>query len=404
MNEQGKNDRQNSALIDNSIFAGIMRNYIPDLNQHKLFIELYPKHKKTDTISVAQFLTSICLFDKIFLESSSKIDTSLLQYGIQTEENPAQIDWVVELLEFLPPEVTKLIETTESSISNDDSIRIAYNLISSKSTRDKIIDLNAPIPKTYTASDYHYKPFFEEINKDNLSQELLNYAMFIHRGIFLQNLSISENHTYIPFSSRGEMLVNISPLISSPVSNYTNLLDFGIPNPNKPDISKIQKELNHFYYELINKITWIKYDENIPFIGAAILARTKGNMEDAFNLALEIRNEGKIKKEWEGILEAVESNDRSLYENLLKSFENDLSRTSTKFGLDMKNERLEATYNLAVSWLPYNIDKVIELAIELLPDNFKHWGRRFSNRLLYRMNSPSQLLFIEHVKSIKSNG
>ena len=57
-------------VLDNSAFAGVMRLYSPEREVHRLFLRNYPDHREIDERSLADFLTALCVYDFIFLDSS----------------------------------------------------------------------------------------------------------------------------------------------------------------------------------------------------------------------------------------------------------------------------------------------------------------------------------------------
>ena len=62
-----------TVLFDNSSLAGVMRRLFPRLHPHQGFLSNYPAHQEVDTRSFKEFLTAICLFDKIVIDSVSEL-------------------------------------------------------------------------------------------------------------------------------------------------------------------------------------------------------------------------------------------------------------------------------------------------------------------------------------------
>jgi hypothetical protein len=63
--------RLTRALIDNSAFAGVMRCYRPDVDVHRRFLRNYPEHREIDAASLGDFLTALCIYQELLIESSS---------------------------------------------------------------------------------------------------------------------------------------------------------------------------------------------------------------------------------------------------------------------------------------------------------------------------------------------
>ena len=62
---------ETKALLDNSAFAGVMRLYYPEHEMHRRFLKNYPDHLPIDEHSLADFLSCICTYDQLLIESSS---------------------------------------------------------------------------------------------------------------------------------------------------------------------------------------------------------------------------------------------------------------------------------------------------------------------------------------------
>ena len=402
---------ENNVLLDNSIFAGVMSSYLPELHEFKLFGSYYPSKEKTNLISITQFLTAICLFDKIVLESSSRININSLEgiANIETGQETGinQVEWVKLFLEdFVPDKLKPIIETKQESVLiSKEACKISYDLMCSEESRKLILSGHPEsVPEMYKAASYYYKTLFEEFNTANndfLNDELIGYASYLHRGLFLQSIAQKEGMTYLPFLYRGKFLNKISPLITIPIEN--NFFSVKLPlkdGKRRPNEGDLLLTLNKFYYEFLDKLTWHNYENYIPFIGNSILAKAKGDLDIAFDIALDYRNKGQLKRKWDDISQALKNNDKLEYDNLLTEYKTDIEKAAAKLGMPYENQALQTFGKVSALWLPEELNKIKDTLLLLLPKKFHRWGNNFMNRILERAKDPMQMLFVDHVKAI----
>jgi hypothetical protein len=278
------------ALLDNSAFAGVMRLLKPTIEQHQRFLALYPEHRAVDQASLADFLSALCLYDDLVLESSSQVT------GSQSHS------WVEEMKSMLPAEVAKLVEeSTSSSFDEDeeDSIKRAFDVMTSPLRSSLELPEGAKIPNVYYAQDYAYREAFCDLNKaagSLLNDDELARAMFMHRGLFLQSWAHRANCVYIPYGYRGAMLSQLPPMTWAPAP-HDGFVEARLPlaQGSRPHENDYIKQLNEYYYSLLQSVTWVTYDSTVPFIGAAILAASGGHPERAMDLALKYRQNATLR-------------------------------------------------------------------------------------------------------------
>jgi hypothetical protein len=159
------------------------------------------------------------------------------------------------------------------------------------------------------------------------------------------------------------------------------------------------RQLNEYYYSLIQSITWTTYSSDVPFLGVAILAAAGGNAREAIDIAMDYRKNGVLKKQQEKLNSAIKSLDRPKFESLLQTYRDELAAAARHFGAKLPSSQHFALYELAISWLPKPAAAAINAAAELVPENMKHWGRRLSSRLVTQ--TPLQMLFMTHISAIR---
>lgn len=419
------------ALIDNSSFAGVMRCYETSLPMHEHFWEQYPEHREVDLASLAQFLTAICLFDQIYLDSSSlpsgygweaegiltkedEVDLEgynplyLEEIDFSGDSNSAPTPWVEEMLQYLPKSIRNIISINlvmprQESLSHGDSCKLAYDIFCSALHTRLIPKGDWKIPNVYTDPSYILRYKFKDINSKNmnlLDDTRLAYAMFLHRGLYLLCLARNRNYTYLPYLYRGNMLTALSPLIAASWPNK------GVKTPRiplaqglRPGEDELALLLNKVYYDILEKTTWYTYDERIPFIGAAILAKAKGVPEAAFEIALKLRNEGNFKQQWGKLRKLAQRGERGKFESLLCDLRRQLEKAAVFAGARLENKYLQPSFRLAVSWIPSSLAEIVNNAVKILPEQLQYWINRYLGTLISK--SPLQILFLDHVNAIR---
>lgn len=420
------------ALIDNSSFAGVMRCLAPELPMHQDFWEKYPEHREVDHISLAEFLTAICLFDFVVLDSSSysfqasleggsgviskdleielegyEIDDPWVEETLARCENPQS--WVEELLDYLPSEVRLPVVISRTgpytkSLMLRESCDIAYEVFCSAFQENLLWLDKWKLPNVYTDPSYILRPKFERINEKNgnlLNEKMLAQAMFLHRGLYLLSRAKERGRVYMPYLYRGKMLSAISPLLSLPrPDDKSARLRLPLLKGSRPGENNYLCLINKIYYELLEKVCWYSYEEGIPFIGAAILAKAKGEPKKAVEIALDYREKGRLRTQWRELSELVQRGERGKYEMFLKGIKMQLEDAAISMGASIPNRYLQTFFRLAISWLPPMIPEAIASAVEILPHNAQYWANKFMTFLI--KPSPFQMLFLDHVKTIRS--
>lgn len=412
-------ENRHYALFDNSAFAGLMRCYLPELDAHKVFWREFPEHREVDYVSLSQFLTAICIYDCIVIESSSRASwvnkadvQDIEEYELSELGYPRPKDtWVVQLCNELPSKIADILspsplladEKKHLFVYDERAKILAFRLFQSPLRHKLRLVDGEKIPNVYTSKSYVCRKFFEDLNlksSDPLSDDLLAQAMFLYRGLFLQACSKGD-YTYIPYLYRGAMLNKIPPAISNQIlevdADHIALLS----TSGKPDAQGAMKELSSFYYDLIEKLTWTTYDDSIPFLGASILAKVKGRIDDAFDVALDFRSCTKVRSFFREMECARQDNDRVLYEVYLDEIKADLLAAARHVGLNDAHASLGSFYRLSTFWLPDGITEAIEeTAVKLIPSDKRHLAKRVASKLI----APKihQMLLIDHVRALKS--
>ena len=212
------------ALFDNSAFAGVMRLYSPDIEMHDRFLKQYPAHRSIDELSLADFLTALCIYDQILLESSSAWNEKQLRaegYRTATREtiDGSSAGWVAQLKRLLPKRVSVLISDAafhKSIIDEEEAASKALQIFTSPLKQTVLLEPGEKIPNVYYAPDYIYRERFTKLNdaaSTRLDQEELAQAMFLHRGLFLQSVAHENKCVYLPYHYRGKMLAKLPPMV-----------------------------------------------------------------------------------------------------------------------------------------------------------------------------------------------
>jgi hypothetical protein len=402
----------NFALMDNSAFAGVMRLCCPDVAMHKIFLRNYPEHREIDEQSLADFLTAIVIYEGIVLDSRSVWNDKELQREGYKAAHGDTIDgstasWVEQLRRLLPGEIAELVATDmysgPSSIDEDESTQKAFDVMCSPLKNKIILSKEERIPRVYYAKDYVYRPRFEQLNESGgyaLEEDELAQAMFLHRGIFLQARSHDLKRVYLPYYYRGKMLAQLPPMIwvrSPEDGNLRTRLPLEIGH--RPDDTEYIRSLNQFYYSLLESVSWTTYSTDVPFIGAAILAKAKGQPNEALSIAMELRTDGKLRSQFARFERAIRKHDRPEFETLLKGFRSDLKAAARHLGAEIDNPAMSRYYSFATCWLPKGIKEALEASVALLPESIRDWGHRAASLLLTK--NPVQMLFIEHIQAIR---
>lgn len=397
------------ALIDNSGFAGLMRCYRPEMPTHRAFIERFPDHLDVDRVSVAQFLTALVIYDELCLDASSSSHEDSQVDVIPDKKHRIIRDfcgsWVRDLVKELPSPVQNTISEIsdlkkETTKRNHRARRLAFELFASPLCERLRLRPGEKLPDVYTDESYVDRPMFERMNSERgnvLAGDLLAQAMFLHRGLYLQ--ACSGDCTYVPYLYRGRMLESIPPSLSAQISESKESGD-PLAQSVMPMEVAASKELSRFYYGLLEKLTWTTYNEAIPFIGSAILAKTGFDLDRAFRLAMELRQEGKLRKLFDDLDDSRRSGDRVMYEIFLQEIKNDLSAAARHMGLNEDNPHLKTLWDLLTFWLPDGVQKAIEASIGLLPIGLRNAASQIASTLL--RTQPHQMLLIDHTRAIQA--
>ena len=399
------------ALIDNTAFAGVMRLYSPRVEMHEKFLRNYPEHRAVDQRSLADFLTAVCLYETILLDSSSAWnDKELQREGYSSGEilDGSTASWAEQLVRLLPNDIAQLIKVDhfngQATIDEDESCQKAFDIICSPLKTKIDLQKTEKLPNVYFADDYVYRSRFERINAASgnpLDTNELAQAMFLHRGLFLQSRAHKENCVYMPYQLRGRILAELPPMIWAREPN-DGILQARLPlaRGKRPQDTDYVRALNEYYYSLLEVVSWTTYDQDIPFIGAAILSRASGNPSDAFTIALELREKGELRARFVQLHDALQHHDRPKFESLLKQYKSEIEAAARHFGADIESPFLNAFYKLTTFWLPKGVQNAIEAAVKCLPESARHWGRQTSATLVTK--TPFQLLFVDHVHAIQN--
>lgn len=371
-----------------------MRLHCPDIDMHRAFLHNYPQHHAIDQQSLADFLTAIVLYGKILLESSSTV------YGVSAS-------WAEQLRQLLPPEVGVLVTTVtlsgQSAVGDQESREKAYDIMCSPLKEKIVLQPGEKIPNVYHSKNYVYHSAFETLNRDNgnrLNDHELAQAMYLHRGLFLQARAHESNSVYLPYHYRGRMLAHLPPLIWAQAPD-DGLCSARLPlaKGQRPQETDYSKQLNEFYYSLLETISWKTYAGDIPFIGAAVLAKARGDPRIAFEIALGLRSDGGLRARFSELHDAAQRHDRPRFEMIFESYKRELNQAASHLGAKLEDPMHKSFYRLVTAFLPKSLEAAIEASVRLLPDWAKHSARTAASKLLTK--SALQLLFIDHVRSVR---
>ena len=396
---------ESTALLDNSSFAGVMRLLVPDLEAHRTFLDRYPEHRAVDEVSLADFLTAICAFDNILLENSSRT-AAFAAADVQQlpVEDPRNDTWVAQLLRLLPAEIRRLVygapldEKEGVILAEAATEELAFDIFRSPLAAKVRLQGGEKLPQVYTSPTYVYRERFVALNEAAgrpLDAPSLAQAMFLHRGLYLQRFAQKNSATYLPYLYRGRMLASLPPVVALDAGD----LRLPLLQDRRTAEAAPLRELSEHYYALLNKVTWAAYDEQVPFIGAAILASARGSVQGAFDLALDLRARGEVLATFRELRQALDGQDRVLYDVALASVKDTLTKACQSLGASIADPRLKTFYNLATFWAPHGLKEAIAAFLELLPLKVKARAERWANALM-RPNS-YQLLFLRHVEAIR---
>ena len=206
-------------VLDNSAFAGVMRLYSPDREIHEVFLRNYPDHREIDERSLADFLTALCIYEVIFLDSRSAWNDKELRRDLARSGSldHADLSWVNQLKQLLPPTVSRCISTDYNwvSIGEQQSCARAFDIMNSPTKESINLQPGDEVPKVYFADDYQYREQFDRLNDDHghpLNRSELAQAMFLHRGLYLQSVAHASGLVYVPYHLRGRMLSKLPPM------------------------------------------------------------------------------------------------------------------------------------------------------------------------------------------------
>ena len=387
-----------------------MRLYSPDVEMHRRFLSNYPDHRSIDEASLADFLTAICMYEEMLLESSSAWNDKELRsegYRSAGRIDGSSAGWVDQLKRLLPRSVSLLIKNVSfgrSAINEQESCAKAYDVLCSPLKKDILLDSGEKIPNVYFAKDYIYREQFQALNEANdlkLSDEELAQAMFLHRGIFLQSHAHENGCVYLPYQYRGKLLSKLPPMIWARAP-HDGICQARLPLAQGSRLNETDyvNALNEFYYSLLQSVTWTTYSADVPFVGASILAAARGNPRDAIDIALDYREKGFLRKAMFELDLAIQDLDRPRFESLLAEYRSQLAAAARYFGAEVQSAQHRAFYELAVCWMPKGINSVVKAAVEMLPEYIRHWAYKASSTLITK--TPLQMLFLEHVSAIRS--
>jgi len=399
-----------SALLDNSGFAGVMRCYRPEMAAHRTFLDRFPEHREVDHVSTAQFLTALCIYDHLSLEGSSSghedSQADVIADGTHRIRRDFCSSWVMDLLKELPSEVSSVISANEYSSADFDqrnfrSRRLAFTLYASPLVERLRLRRGEKLPDVYTAESHVDRPFFERMNSQAgspLSPDFLAQAMFLHRGLLLEACA-DTGSTYLPYLYRGRMLECVPPSVARQINGSADMI-VPLASDTLPGDTESVRILSGFYYDMLARLTWTRYDDTVPFIGAAILAKTGFALDRSFDLAMELRQEGRLRALFGELDEHRETGDRVMYEIAIDEIKSDLAAAGRHLGLRDANPDLQALWSLATFWLPEAARKAAEGAIALLPSGLRRMAERVAGMLLTA--KPHQMLLIDHTSALRA--
>jgi hypothetical protein len=390
--------RLTRALIDNSAFAGVMRCYRPDVDVHRRFLRNYPEHREIDAASLGDFLTALCIYQELLIESSSGWNDANL-------EAPGDGGWVESLKKLLPKEVSVLIKNTyllESLTSEEEAMEKAYDVMTSPLKESILAGPVPQLPAVYYAKDYIYREPFEQLDRENgskLTPRDLVLAMFLHRGLLLQSVAHGNNCVYLPYQFRGKLLSKLPPMTWARGTFKDYLTRLPLSHGDRPSETDTLRALNEFYYSLLQAVTWTTYSSDVPFIGAAILAAARGDAGEAIRIAMDYRRKGGLRKALGELDRAIRHSDRPKFDSLLTQYRSELTAAAQHFGLQIDSPKHKTFYELAICWMPKEISTAVKAAATILPANLQRWAYKASSTLITK--SPLQMLFVQHVSDIR---
>jgi hypothetical protein len=399
---------KSGCVLDNSAFAGVMRLYSPDREVHELFLRNYPDHREIDERSLADFLTALCIYEVIFLDSRSAWnDKELLRDSARSGSlDHADLSWVNQLKRLLPPYVSTCISTDYgwASIGEQQSCARAFDIMNSPTREVISLQPGDEIPKVYFADDYQYRPEFDRLNDEHghpLKLSQLAQAMFLHRGLYLQSIAHASGLVYVPYHLRGQMLSKLPPMVwaLSRTGLHKDKVILGLDT--SPTMPETLTALNEYYYSLVQAATWTSYDTGVPFIGSAILASARGDPRSAIELAMRYRQEGSLMGAFQKLHSVLQAGNKPMFESLLKTYRSELEAAAQHFGVETNRTKQQVFYKLATCWIPDKIQKALEAALGLIPADIDHRLYEYSSHLITR--SPIQMLFVEHVSALRAN-
>jgi hypothetical protein len=401
-----------NVLIDNSLFAGFMREYLPDLPQHKRFITKYPDHRLIDRESSAQFLNALALFDYLVIEAE---DETVLR-GYDKADVQRHLGWVKDLCARIDGITSRLIsivdevEPTGSDISSEDAIRATIDLYGSSLAQQQGLYIDGHIPYVYADREYVYRQqFIEEMNSSGLllDDRSLQHAMFLHRGIRLQNSSRRIDAIYQPYWYRADILSRSSPLLAFPPLS-DGLLTVRLCNPASAQ-NEYAAALSRVYYEVLQKCCFARNNFVFPFLGGAILDIAKGDLRRALDLAIEFRVSFNDRARWKELMAAIASHEKSKAETIAAEIETDI-RDAGAMTLGKATRRGEIVFERSVdlfgsiAGISYNhiAESVIHGAVSLAPETAKDWLKRQLGTIAESINrNPYQMILDRHLSAVR---
>ena len=314
-------------LIDNSLFAGFMREYLPDLPAHRDYLSKYPDHKAIDVNSAAQFLNALAMFDYPVIEAEPE------QY-LDNNDVQRQRGWVDNLRCQLPQPTRDLISVVDelyngnSNLFSDRGILASLDIYGSSLAAHQNLYVDGHIPYSYSSPDYAYRARFNKLIEENgiaIDERSLQHAMFLHRGIRLQASAARLDAIYQPYWYRADILARTSPLLSLPPLD-DGLVTVRLFNQSRSNTEKIRyiQELSKVYYDVLHACRFVESQHSFPFLGGAILDMAHGNMTKALELALEFRTTFKDRARWKELMAAVDGDDKPLADDIAEEITNDI--------------------------------------------------------------------------------
>jgi hypothetical protein len=407
-------------LIDNSLFAGLMRQYAPDLRAHKSFIREFPDHKKIDKVSTAQFLNALVVFDEVRLLVEDKIAL----VGREDAKDQERIsDWARDLIKLLPQSVQGLIEFNEEGdkavADEGDAIQKSIELYSRDIPGREELFVDGHIPFVYESASYIYRPRFGRIREINfLDQRELGHAMFLHRGLRLLDFAHRKKMIYQPYWYRANLLAKASPLLleRAPTDGqYTAQL------PSRRELSQLQndymKQFDRAYYTVISLCKYARPDYAFPFIGAAILDSAKGDTKRALSAALEHREAfKKTAGKWQDLMKAIAQGRKADADEIAATITRQIQRAAgTRLALSVQPYEKGVSTTFAVlggmAVEGYTGSKaagklsetILDAIADIVPESAKQSFRKFVEETVEGIsNNPYRLLLTQHLDALAS--